>query len=217
MRKVMIPLYAAWLVIGIWLFTAMTSQAQDDQPPEAPTQTPWIIYLEAPTATPMPETPTYITVTLPTEEPPSFLLAKPVELESAVIAGGSVEELLQEVDQDIAVIWPTVVLRQSRFFEMTRGRYWQGLATHDDPPADGNPAPPDNWWDHPSDQPFEWRHINILPYTPLAYSVQMDVYDGPYGPGYIARFQITIDGLTYERTIVEGGEVFREEPWHVIE
>jgi hypothetical protein len=193
--------------VSLMIMGVITVSAQDTTP-AVDTPTPEVVFITA-----TPETPQEIIIIFPTEE--SLAQAEPVALESAVEAGGDPYIVLTQIDADIEVIWPVIMERQSQYFEMT-GAYFQGVPTHDDPPADGYTEIPDNFTESLSDQPYTWNDIHILPYEPIGYSVAIDVYQGLSGWGYVARFSVTFDGIIYQRAINYGPESERSFQWQNI-
>lgn len=126
-------------------------------------------------------------------------------------------QLRDRVDAWLADKWPTVVARQQNFFT-NRGRYWQGLRTHTIIPAhtngsDGDSAP-DRMDDNLTDQYENWRAV--FPEwdgVPIPCALQVDVYDGPQGKGWVARIFVTFNGATYTRAQNVGPHSWLTQGW----
>lgn len=80
---------------------------------------------------------------------------------------------LAGVDNAFAPLWADIQEQQAAFYEMY-GRHWQGLTIG-----------PGITVTYPSDQAVTWA--DFLTYTPATtYTLRIDTYNGPAGPGYIA-------------------------------
>ena len=119
-------------------------------------------------------------------------------------------QIRNAVDTRLANLWSTIQTRQDAY-HATHGRYWQGRRTHTLDPADGTEVLPDIGTACPPDSepyPASWRSQTY----PM--SLQLDVYDGPQGKGYLALVQVTINGPAWRRIAQVGPETQRVRPWH---
>ena len=121
-------------------------------------------------------------------------------------------EIRQAVDDRLATIWPAIQSRQATYAAAHNGRYWQGLRTASVIPADGATATPTIGTRCPSDQPGQPWPLAIRQ-TAMEMAVQIDVYDGPRGTGYVATLYVRINGNTWERAAQVGPESYRAHPW----
>lgn len=122
-------------------------------------------------------------------------------------------QIRHAVDAKLAALWTTIQTRQDAYAAAHDGRYWQGLRTHTITPVDGVKALPDVGNATPTDQPVAWPAAILT--TPLEMALQIDVYDGPAGQGYVATVQVDVLGQTYERAAQVGPEAWRAYGWRV--
>lgn len=126
------------------------------------------------------------------------------------------------VDSRLTALWTgQVVPRQAAYAATHGGRYWQGYRTFvitslPNNPSDANPTvlevtPVLNT--HPTDQPETWidQGMNLEATIPMA--LQMDVYDGPLGRGYVGTVWARWNGNTYSRAQQFGPETWRTFAW----
>lgn len=86
--------------------------------------------------------------------------------------------------------------RQDQFYA-AHGRYWQGPATTDDAPADGEEVTPDP--DRKAHgETLSWRDMGGLPAT-LGSQLSIHTYDGPSGKGYAVCLRFRSGGELRER------------------
>ena len=127
-------------------------------------------------------------------------------------------EIRQAADNWLSARWPTVVNRQNTYASNHNGRYWQGLITHGTIPIDAIESLADRLDEHPTDQSTTWNQaITGLPANwPCA--LQMHVYDGPDGTGFVGTVWIYVTqlGKLFARCQNVGPETYRTEPWHEI-
>jgi hypothetical protein len=93
-------------------------------------------------------------------------------------------------------------------------RFWQGIRTHDAAPSMDTPARPDKKRKATECEAWEEAGIDLPDDMPI--SMQVDVYDGESGKGYVCIFQAKQNGLTFMRCINHGAETHREKPWHAL-
>lgn len=121
-------------------------------------------------------------------------------------------QIRNAVDAKLAALWTAIQAKQDAYAASHNGRYWQGLRTVANTPADGATALPDIGTRCPSDQPGDpWPAA--IRNTQLEMAIQMDVYDGPMGTGYQATVQVSIAGQTWTRTAQVGPEAWRVSGW----
>lgn len=118
-----------------------------------------------------------------------------------------------EIDEKIDLFWAWLVQREREYFEMT-GRYCQMLPSHlSYIPTNGDHVYPDGWYNHPTDQQWSWDDLNAIQYEPIPFAIQIDVYSGPEGPGFVACFTMGI----MQRCNSYGPNASRETPWKTLE
>jgi len=121
-------------------------------------------------------------------------------------------QIRNAIDARLKSLWPVVQARQDAYFA-AHGHYWQGLRTHTLHPADGNETLPDVGDKTPSDQPTAWPGTLIA--SPIPMSLQIDVYDGPRGKGYVATVRVGYNGKVYERAAQVGPETDWAHGWQI--
>lgn len=122
-------------------------------------------------------------------------------------------EIRDAIDTRLAALWPTLKARQDAYCA-SHGRYFQGLRTHSAMPDEGNNRAADRINSRPTDQAETWSDFGIGSFTE-SFAVEIDVYDGPRGKGWIARCYVTAAGRTFTRAKGEGPED-HEQPWHEV-
>ena len=133
----------------------------------------------------------------------------------------TLRETQQRIDNWLEVtILPELDARQATY--LRRRRYWQGLRSHTTTPNHtrdaGDDKPPDRTNTRPTDQAESWEEFwpgfagNT---TPAA--LDIDVYDGPRGPGYTVTTTFRWEGAAYSRIINVGPETGREQAWQELE
>jgi hypothetical protein len=126
------------------------------------------------------------------------------------------------VDARLTTLWTGQVLpRQAQYATNHGGRYWQGLVTFNisllpNNPNDANPAllevaPVLNT--HPTDQSFTWLDAGLNLEATIPMALQMDVYDGVAGTGFVGTVWGRWNGNTYSRSQNFGPETWRTNPW----
>lgn len=99
--------------------------------------------------------------------------------------------------------------------QISRGKYFQGLRTHNILPADGNKIAPDKT-KKPADQGENWADIGIVLPSSMELAVQVDVYEGPRGWGYVVIGIIEIAKKVWRKAINVGPEDYRNSDWQEI-
>lgn len=100
---------------------------------------------------------------------------------------------------------------QADYFAL-KGRYWQGLQTPLAIPKDGGEATPEKAH-HPTDQAETWEDIAVPFPSALPIAVEVHVYDGPSGHGYILLGKVELAGKRWMRAINVGPETWRTREW----
>lgn len=127
----------------------------------------------------------------------------------------TLQEIKARADQVLTQIWREIQERQVVYAANHGGRYFQGLITHTVTPADGVDVAPDCLLVTPTDQPERWIDFGLeLPAIP--FSIQLDVYDGPLGKGYVVTVQVKYQGVLYERAAQYGPETHRAFSWREV-
>jgi hypothetical protein len=183
MKRVTLLVGAAIIAALFILTTPGNAQVKKGEALE-PTQTPWIIYIAI--------TPT------------------PAVLTFDIISGksGDLEAINRHIEDELV---PWMVKRQDEYLARY-GHYFQGLPTHSIAPSE-KPEYPDRWLDAPTDQPLSWSQVKMIPYDQMPYEMRVDVYDGPYGRGWV----LYITALKLERCINNGPGGNFEYDWKPIE
>lgn len=101
--------------------------------------------------------------------------------------------------------------RQSQYLA-SNGRYFQGIRTRDSIPAGGATSAPD-LSKKPTDQAHDWTDFGIQLNPVLPIALQIDIYDGPSGQGYVVKGFIVETGVTYCRSVNVGPETWRTHDW----
>lgn len=125
------------------------------------------------------------------------------------------DPLLAQLEADFLAYWPKVEQFQSDYSLLHGGKYYQALDSYTTPPADGKLETPDKLQSGPTDQPEKADLLWAMAELPskLAYSVRIDVYDGPEGRGYVVTLSAEVSGRRWERQLNTGPERWRDQPW----
>jgi hypothetical protein len=121
-------------------------------------------------------------------------------------------EIRDAVDAKLATLWNAIQNKEATYASNHQGRYWQGLRTHTLEPSDGLELLPTIGLTVPSDQADPWPLAIRTSLLPM--SIQIDVYDGPDGVGYVATVRVTINGQIWMRSAQVGPETWRQQGWH---
>ena len=124
------------------------------------------------------------------------------------------------VDAWLTAKLPDLTAAQNAYFA-THGRYWQGLLSHISAPAhtdshDGEAAP-DRMASKPTDQAESWS--DVLPgWATVRFPgrLQVDVYDGPSGKGWVYIADVMHNGTRFRRIVNVGPETFRTQGWYQV-
>lgn len=120
-------------------------------------------------------------------------------------------QIRDAVDARLATLWAAIQNKEDTYAANHAGRYWQGLRTHTVTPADGVTITPNIGTRTPSDQPDPWPLAIRNATLPMA--LQVDVYDGPEGVGYVATVTVAINGQDFQRSAQVGPETWRAKGW----
>jgi len=122
-------------------------------------------------------------------------------------------EIRAAIDARLAQLWPVVQAKEDSYFA-AHGHYWQGLRTHTILPADGALLVPDIAARTPTDQPDPWPAA--IKTIAIEMALVIDVYDGPFGQGYVASVWVMVGGRIFTRSAQVGPETWRVEGWHEV-
>lgn len=132
----------------------------------------------------------------------------------------TLNQMRNAIDTWVTNRWPTVVARQETYFG-NHGHYWQGLRTHLVVPAYTNQIDGSKLGDRlalsPTDQPSSW--VDVLPEWVaelLPVTLEIHVYDGPRGKGWVAILEATHNGTLYRRAQNVGPETWMPHAWRQI-
>lgn len=109
----------------------------------------------------------------------------------------TLNEIRDMIDTRLTALWPHIVARQTTFFA-NRGKYFQGVVTPAQLPADGEERAPDLAL-HPHDQAQTWANANFNLGATLPMRLALDTYSGPHAAGWIARVWVRVAGRTWTR------------------
>lgn len=101
-------------------------------------------------------------------------------------------------------------------YHTRNGRYWQGLKMHTTTPGQAAEVYPDRFLVAPTDQRSSWGDIRFLPFSPMNYTLKMDVYNGEQGDGWVLCLQIVWGGVNREKCWQDGPETWRAHDWQEI-
>lgn len=122
---------------------------------------------------------------------------------------------LEYYDAQIDVMLPRLEAFQAQYYGVN-GRYYQALESHTTAPD--VPTVPDGIYDSPTDQPEDlalfWDSFAALPDV-LAWSFRIGAYNGPDGDGFVLTVTTVVDGVTWQRTINQGPDTWRDADWHI--
>lgn len=114
------------------------------------------------------------------------------------------EQIQQQVDTWLAA-WGPNFPPVMEAYRQKHGHYFQGLQTHQQPPADGALAAPDIALDTPTDQPVAWRQV-IPPESgydiaePMPCALRIDIWDNGQAQGWTLTALFVADGVTYQKS-----------------
>lgn len=111
-------------------------------------------------------------------------------------------EILAVVDSRFASFSAYVQKQQAAYLAKT-GRYFQGLLTHKEIPADGEEVAPDNLDARPAKQTEGWLDVGQLPEKTVS-ALRIDRYSG----GFVVRVYIRVEEQLWTRAIDFGSGKF---------
>lgn len=146
------------------------------------------------------------------------LLAVLLELVSCLATPAQAQEQTARdiADLHFATIEDTIYQSQQNWWR-TYGEYFQGLQTHNTPPANGIPSRPDNLAANPTDRPGKNWLSFVADLGLLPYSLAIDVYQGRRGQGYVVRLRVLERGELWERRINVGPELPLGRGWELVD
>jgi hypothetical protein len=127
------------------------------------------------------------------------------------------QNILYTIDQRLVALLPLIENRQEDHLA-AYGRYWQGLATHSETPADGAEAAPDRLGLHPHYQQTSWADMaaGLFPEKTMS-NLEIHQMQGSRGPGYTVILSVRIAGRLYQRVIGYAGAAGRGHDWLYID
>jgi hypothetical protein len=144
----------------------------------------------------------------------SLLVVCPA-IDEPATAQTDINQLKALIDARLAPLWRHILTRQTIHYQMY-DKYFQGLSTHGDIPADGAEVLLDLHGASPTDQPTNWLDFlgDDLPES-LPMALVIDTYDGPGGTGFVASVYVFANGNLYSRSKGIGPERARlTKSWH---
>lgn len=123
-------------------------------------------------------------------------------------------QIRTKVDNWLAARWPSLVTLQESYL-IAHGHYFQGLITHTTEPTDDVDTAPNRLSIKPTDQVERWGDFTVLPATMPA-ALVIDIYDGPFGSGWVATVFVRVLGNVYTRTQQVGTEAWRNSAWAMV-
>ncbi len=119
--------------------------------------------------------------------------------------------LRERINTLLAQLLRNIALKQNAYYK-THGRYWQGLLTSTNVPADGNTLPTVRSL-HPTDQIETWG--DFMPELPAALNIalRVDSCRGVNGDGYVVTAAVKLGGRTFLRSIGFGSEASTDDDW----
>jgi hypothetical protein len=184
------------------------------------TATPWVVIMVTPTPGGKHTPPSLQIADLPKKlrngaiDPGGKLLFAP-SLLTGLFADPS--PVPAEVDDKVALFSGWLVERQREYLSFSRSEFAQMLPSHTVLPTDGSHEYPDGWFAHPTDSGWSWDDLQAIQFEPLPFAIQIDVYSGLRGPGYVSCFYIGVDGQVWERCVNYGPDGYRSHSWQVWE
>lgn len=115
------------------------------------------------------------------------------------------------VNARIETLLPIIQARQAAYFE-SKGKYFQGLRTHNSLPDGSSDASADRLTSRPSDQEDDWTGFNMSSLN-SRFAVTIDCYSGSAGSGYVINIFIKVGQNVFIRKIGVGPEN-RDVDWY---
>lgn len=120
---------------------------------------------------------------------------------------------LDYIDAQLAVFLPRLETFQNDYY-YNNGQYYQALQSHTAPPAGVVPA---DVTSHPTDQDAIlatlWDFAGLPDET--NWSLQIDTYNGPSGPGYVLTVKTDVNGSIWIKSINYGPDTYRSADWYM--
>lgn len=114
-------------------------------------------------------------------------------------------KLMADSDIILSEVAAKLVTAQKNYLRV-KGRYWQGIALTSGIPADGNELPAD-FSRKPTDQQESWDSIGLrTDKATLPLRVEVHVYSGPSGDGYVVVGTFDHGGKRYQKALGVGPE-----------
>jgi len=123
--------------------------------------------------------------------------------------------LASQCNQILSDLQTELATDQPAYAAAHGGRFFQGLKTPATTPADGASGAPDKTR-RPSDQAENWNDANVTLPAQMQCSVEVHVYQGPQGWGYVIIGEVGAGGKKYHKAINVGPESHRSHDWREI-
>lgn len=123
------------------------------------------------------------------------------------------QEKADAADARIDAFMVDVDAVQKNYF-LNKGRYWQGIRTHDVVPSEEQKANPKRT--RQATDCETWTEAGISLSNNLPISIEVDVYQNGDEQGYVCIFRTMHNGVLFERAINHGIESHREQSWHSV-
>ena len=121
-------------------------------------------------------------------------------------------QIQDAIDGGLEAQWAEILRRQAEY-RSAHGRYFQGLPTHTEVPADGAEVAPDRLGAHPTDQAEDWQAMGWPTAGAGKSLARIDTYDGPQGTGFALTLRVRIGPDVWGRAVQEGPENWRAHDW----
>ena len=118
------------------------------------------------------------------------------------------KEAKNRADAEIQAVLSKIEERQTESLSAD-GRFWQGKNTHSEDPEDGSITTADRLDEKPTDQALGWPSGGVSD----SISLEVHVYDGPAGKGWVLIARVKSAGRSYIKSINNGPESYRNADW----
>lgn len=125
------------------------------------------------------------------------------------------------VDTRLADLWTNQIVPRETAYYAANQRFWQGVRVIDLESLPDNPqnainvvleAVPD-LTRKPTDQATSWLAAGVNLGATIPMALEITVYDGPAGPGYVGQVWAKHNGTIYTRAQQSGSETWRTFGW----
>jgi hypothetical protein len=137
----------------------------------------------------------------------------------------SLAQVRNFVDARLTTLWTDVIVPRQDTYFANNGKFWQGIRCLDLGNLLDNPQNALNvvlemvpdLTRKPTDQATSWAAANVNLGATIPMALQIDVYDGPEGKGYVGQVWAKWNGTIYTRAQNHGPESWRTFAWRVAE